>query len=154
MIIWPARTWVNKRIARWGLLWMVPYIFCDVDRYGGSWITRGFCVPTPAIAICRCLLAASTLVKDALNLLTLSLRALVDVVVLPGWWINEVGVELLELHFLSFALPLFIVLPVIRYRWCTFLIRLYCHISVPYTMAILIVLVTVAFPIADSLYHF
>ena len=151
MIIWPASASIDKRIARWGplliLILRIPYIFCDVDRYRCCWIARCFRVPTPAIAIDRCLLAAA-IVKDALNLLSLPLRALV----LPSRWINKVGVDLLELYLLPIALPLLIVLPIIRCWWRFFPIRLHWYIIVPW--AILIFLEAIALSVTGIMSHF
>ena len=151
MIILPASASINKRIARRGplliLILRVPYIFCDVDWYRRCWIARCFRVPTPAVAIDRCLLAAS-IVKDALNLLSLSLRTLV----LPCWWVNKVGVDLLELNLLPIARPLLIVLPIIWYRWRFFPIRLHRNVIIPCT--ILVFLEAVALSVAGIMSHF
>ena len=151
MIIWPASACVNKRIARWRplliLILRVPYIFSDVDRYRYSWIDRRFRVPTPTKTVSWCLLAATAIMKDALKFRSLSL----SILVLPCWLINEVGVELLELHFLPISRSLLIMLPVVWYRW-RFLVRLCWHIVVP--CAILILLEAVTFPIIDIWNHF
>ena len=151
MIIWPASACVNKRIARWRplliLILRVPYSFSDVDRYRCAWIDRRFRVSTPTIAVTWCLLAAAAIMKDALKFWSLSLCVLIW----PCWLINEVCVELLELHFLPISRSLLIMLPVVWYRW-RFLVRLCWQIVVPH--AILILLEAVTFPIIDIWNHF